>query len=77
MEEKAICAIHDIISSYELIYKSRCLVVCLCLFLDFKEDVFLDIKEAKYYVMESLMIILPMQELKLEGEVHCKEFGFV
>lgn len=54
--------------SYQLTRQIRNLEVCLCLFLD--------IKDANYYVIQSLMIITSFDELKLEVAILAEEFGY-
>lgn len=67
MKEKAACAVNDMMFGCELTPKTRNLTICLRLILD--------IKVAEYYVMESLMFIMPLQAFKVEEEVLSEEFG--
>lgn len=66
MEEKAFLTVNYLMSGCERTPKLRNHSVFLCLFLE--------IKDAEYYTMESLMIIIPLKELKLDDEVLSDEF---
>lgn len=69
MEEQAALDVNALISGCEQTQKSHSLTIRLRLFLD--------IKETKYYIMESLMINMPMKELKVEEAVLNDDFGFI
>lgn len=67
MEQKATREVNDLMPVCQLTPQSRNLAIRLCLFLD--------IKYIDYYVMQSLMIVLSFDDLKLEEAILDEKFS--
>lgn len=66
MEEKAALDVNDLMLGCESTPKTHNLAIRLRLFFD--------IKDTEYYVMESLMVVMSLKELKVEEERLSEEF---
>lgn len=67
-KEAAARAVYDFMTGIEFMPKARALANLL--------RFFLDVKDSKYYVSKSLVIVMLLKELHVEEKVLCEDFGY-